>query len=109
MNGMIDITGADLVQVAKIAYDLSKPQGMGFMHFQPGPLDAETAQQIVSARTRDPGVALSMDYVHGRACKFVVFRDGDKLSVRDSWYDHTPEQHAELVRRIRETIPGGAA
>lgn len=109
MNGKIDITGADLVQVAKIAYDLSKPQGLGFMHFQPGPLDNETARECVDHCARIPHIALDMDYVNGRACKLSVFRDGDKLWIDDRWYDHTPEQHAELVRRIRETIPGGAA
>ena len=97
MDGMINITGADLVEVAKAAYDLSVPQGMGFMHFKDGPLSDADAKNLVSD---DDRVALSMDYVHGRACKLTVFKDDEGLWIRDSWFDHTPDQLSELLERI---------
>ena len=32
MENMIEITGANLSELAQHAYDLSVPQGMGFLH-----------------------------------------------------------------------------
>jgi hypothetical protein len=39
---MIDISGIDLVKFAQAVYELSKPQGLGFLHFSPGPLEENT-------------------------------------------------------------------
>lgn len=99
---MIDLTGVDLVALAKAAYDLSKPQGMGFLHYEPGGLTDEQAQSLVN----DEGnrCALSLDYVAGRAVKLTVFRDGDKLAMRDSWYDHSDSQLRELLTRVGRKV-----
>ena len=61
-----------------------------------GPLSDEDARNIVKA-SKDNSLALSLDYVFGRACKIVVFKDGDTLTIRDSWYDHTNQQLDELL------------
>lgn len=100
-EGMIDVTGVDLVELAKAAYDLSRPQGLGFLHFTPDPLTDEEAQSLL--RDADSHLALSLDYVHGRAVKLTVYRDGDTLSMRDRWYDHSQSQLQELLERIGKT------
>lgn len=97
---MIDITGVDLVEFAKAVYDLSRPQGMGFLHYKEGPLSDAEAAQVVGNPHRSPSVALCMDYVFGRACKMTVFRNGDNLEIHERWYDHSPEDLQELLRRV---------
>lgn len=93
-EGMIEITGVDLVKFAQKAYELSVPQGLGFMHFTPRPLDESEAKEMICMEGRCP---LSMDYVHGRACKLTVFKEDNKLFVPPSWYDHTDEQFRNLL------------
>ena len=97
---MIEITGTELTDVAKIAYALSQPQGLGFLHYEDGNLSDEEAKGLVDAEESDGRIALSMDYVNGRACKLTVFSDEEKLYISDSWYDHTPEQLDRLLDGI---------
>lgn len=82
----IDVTGADLVELVKAAYRHSVPQGMGFLHAKPGELSDEDANSIIEDGN---GHAIHMDYVHGRCCKFNVFAEGDRVFIRNQWYDHT--------------------
>lgn len=96
-DNMIDITGANLVDVAKAAYDLSSPQGMGILHYEEGSLTDDEAKSMVTEGDRCP---LSLDYVKGRACKLTVFADGDRLYIPNNWYDHSPDQLKQLVERI---------
>lgn len=97
---MIDITGADLATVIREAYALSKPQGLGYLHYKDGPLPQPELEAIVARHAESRDLAASMDYVMGRAVKLVVFRKGDKLEIRDEWFDHSPDQLAELLKRI---------
>lgn len=93
----IDITGTDLRKFVAKAYELSQPQGMGFLHFTEGPLDEATISAILDVR--NPGYCLlNMDYVHGRSVKLGVYvRDGRWL-INSRWYDHTARQlHALLA------------
>ena len=98
MEGMIDITGADLREVARAVYEMSAPQGLGFLHYQEGGLDDEDIDSLL--RDENNRIALSMDYVHGRACKFTVFREDGRLYIRNRWYDHTPAALEEFLKRI---------
>lgn len=96
-TNMIDITKADLSEVAKAAYDLSSPVGLGFLHYEEGSLTDDEADALV---TDDPRIPLSLDYVKGRACKLTVFKDGEKCYIPDRWYDHTNEQLLTLLERV---------
>ncbi len=98
ISNMIEITGCDLRQVVQEVYLLSKPQGLGHLHYENGPLDQETIDLILEGD--DVRCVFSMDYVQGRYCKFAVFRHDDKLYMHNSWYDHSEEQLAELCERI---------
>jgi len=99
---MIEITGADLVKLVKTAYDLSKPQGMGFVHYKPGPLPDSEARDLVKVEGE---VAVSLDYLHGRACKMNVWRKEGKLFIEDKWFDHKDAQLKELLKRIGKPQP----
>ena len=103
---MIDVTGIDLVEFAKVVYNLSRPIGMGCLHFTPEPLSTEEAEEIVSNH-HSPGVVLSMDYVKGRGCKMVVWENDGKLGIRDSWYDHTDEQFRTLLNQFNIIVVPG--
>lgn len=94
---MIDITGVDLVEFAKVVYELSVPQGLGFLHATSEPLTDDEAQSLIQAEGKN---ALDMDYVRGRACKMHVRREGDKLLITDDWYDHTNRIYDELLTRF---------
>lgn len=96
----IDITGVDLVALAKKAYDLSGPQGLGFLHFERGGLTDAEAQSTIDYFSSDMSMALDMDYVKGRACKLAVFRSGDKLFIDSPWYDHTDIQLFKLLKSV---------
>ena len=93
---MIEVTGIDLKQFAKDVYDLSVPQGLGFLRFEKGGLQDDVAEKLVF---REPLYPLNMDYVHGRACKMTVRKDGEKLFIDNTWYDHTDDQFKELLSR----------
>lgn len=97
MENTIEITGADLVEAVKAAYDLSVPVGMGHLHYREGSLSNEEAATFVHIEREFP---VSLDYVLGRACKFTVFQKDDRLYIDRGWYDHTDSQQAELLRRI---------
>lgn len=99
--GTINLIGTNLKSFVKDVYDLSRPQGMGHLHFTPGPLSDEEAEAIIKNWEGNERVAVSMDYVHGRACKMTVFRDAETgaLSIHDRWYDHTPRDLQLLLER----------
>ena len=97
-EGRIEISGANLVEVAKAAYDLSSPQGLGFIHYEDGGLTDEEASELVS---QDAGIPLSLDYVKGRACKLTVFADDDgRMYIQSRWYDHSEQDLELLLERI---------
>lgn len=98
-----DITGTDLRKLVAAVYANSSPQGMGFLHFKEGPLPDEAIDKIISmetyaTRSGGDGPIVSLDYVQGRACKFTVWRKGDRLLVDDRWFDHSPEQLQALLQ-----------
>lgn len=99
MDDMIDVTGVDLVRLLKEAYALSRPQGLGILHARDGDLPDEDAQHIIARESERSHVAASMDYVHGRACKFAVFKKNGKLFIRRAWYDHSTRDLKTLLER----------
>lgn len=77
------------------AYELSRPQGMGFYHFTPGPLPEDQIDQIAG----DSSQSVNLDYVNGRAVKLYLKYDRvtqDFQFDRDNWYDHFPAEFEAL-------------
>lgn len=94
--------------VIRAAYDLSVPQGLGFLHVRPGGLDDETIARIKESKS---GLyAASMDYVHGRAVKLTIRREGVICYIpADRWFDHSLEDLRELARRADLGEPKAAS
>jgi len=93
----------DMRLLIKTVYDLSKPQGLGFMHYNENDaLTDEECDKIIDTFKDDKRLALSLDYLKGRSCKFHVNRikDSDELEIYDKWYDHNDEQLATLLQKI---------
>jgi len=83
---MIDITGLDKATVLAALYGNARPLGMGMLHFTPGDMPIEEAQQML-----DEG-QMYFDYVNGRVMK--VDLSGDSF---DPWlYDRDNGEGAAL-------------
>lgn len=96
MENAIDVSRLNLIEIVKAAYDLSRPVGMGYLHYDPEPLTNEKATDLIDLKSEN---VVSLDYVKGRAVKFRVFKENNKLYIRDSWYDHTESDLQELLKR----------
>ena len=88
----IDVTNIDKVELVKAVYELSRPQGMGMMHFDPAPLTTKDVQSMIR-----PDGTIRLDYVKGRACKVTTTREGERFFFQAPWYDHTDEQLYKLL------------
>ena len=86
------------IQIIKAVYDLSRPQGLGFLHFSPEPLTDEQALACIP-KPELPG--LHLDYIAGRACKFVLFSGPEgRYFDAEWWYDHSPDDLGNLIGRL---------
>lgn len=83
------------------AFELSAPQGMGWMHYNANDtLDDQTVDTWLEGAARRGG-PLSLDYVKGRAVKLCFHYDDEKTQfyVEDggTWFDHSDRAWAELL------------
>lgn len=62
---MIDITGLDPADVLRTLYNHSKPQGMGFLDFDPANMRIEEARTLLAENDR-------FDYLNGRVLKIKI-------------------------------------
>lgn len=95
----IEITGVDLELFVKEAYDLSRPQGMGFLHYTPGPLPQDIVEDLLSMKWSGH-VKIDIDYVLGRAVKMAVWEEDDRMFIRSDWFDHSEYALRELLHRV---------
>lgn len=102
-SNMVEITGTDLREFAKAVYDLSRPQGLGMLHYTTEPVTDDLIDHYIN--DSDDQIALSMDYVRGRACKMRVFREDGKLFIPQLWYDHTDEAFKKLLTQFGIASP----
>lgn len=74
---MISITGLDKADVLAALYNASRPQGMGFMHYDPKPMTRDEAATLLAETTY-------FDYLKGRVMKLNL----SKPDSFDEWgYD----------------------
>lgn len=59
---VIDLTGLDKAVVLAALYNASRPQGMGFLHYDPTPMTTEEAHNLLEGSTY-------FDYLKGRVMK----------------------------------------
>lgn len=100
-RGLIEVTGVDLRALVRAAYNPSRPQGLGIFAAAARPdLDDKTVDEIVERGRNDRMLAISMDYVNGRSCKFQVKRAGDRLFIDRDWYDHSRQALGDLLEAV---------
>lgn len=100
MSKFYEVTGASLEDLARAAYALSEPCGLGHLHYSPGDLCDSDVQDLLNRGSRR--IPLYMDYVNGRCCKFCVWRDQDRLFIRSRWQDHYNDDLQALLKQIGE-------
>ena len=95
---MLYIKESDVKPLVQKAFELSKPQGLGFLHFNSDDtLSEDDLNQIICPKTQE----VHMDYVKGRAVKFSINRDNKGLYINDKrWYDHSDNALMELLSCI---------
>lgn len=105
-TNLVEITGVDLRKFVQKVYELSHPQGLGYLHFQEGGLSDADADALLTPRERGD-VLLHLDYVRGRACKMVIWRDEEtgKLYIRNEWFDHSRRELKELLGAFDIELP----
>lgn len=69
----INLEGMDKAIILAALYNASKPQGMGFLHYDPTPMSIEEAQKLLKEETY-------FDYLKGRVMKIDL--SGDTLNTR---------------------------
>jgi len=65
---MVDIKGLNKAEVLAELYNNSKPQGLGFLHFNPEKMTIEEAEEILKQTT-------DFDYLKGRVMKVNLSSD----------------------------------
>lgn len=96
---MVEVPQDKLIALIKGAYERSHAIGLGYLQPHEKSLSDEDAEALIEKTGR---VAVSLDYVNGRQCKFNVWRDEDgKLwTNKDAWYDHSSSQLADLLSSV---------
>lgn len=93
MSHLVDTTGIDRAALLKALYDRAQPQGLGFLHNAPGPMDLEYAQRLLDDRKTELPVgsgqwSCAFDYLRGRVIKtdVLVNKIDPYLYDRDNGY-----------------------
>jgi len=110
----IEITGCDLVALARYAFRQSEQMGstVNIKHAATDELVDVIAQAFVAECADHQRLALDMEWVMSRAVRLLVLRASDapeRLFVSNVWPDHTAEQLAALVAFARSTVMAVAA
>lgn len=92
---MVDVRGIDKAELLAALYNRAKPQGMGFLHFDPADMIREQAHRLL-----DTGTGY-FDYVQGRVMKVQVL--ADDLDPRLYDRDNGQGAVASVVERLRAT------
>ena len=104
----------DYRKLIKKVYELSAPMGMGHFCTIERELPEETIEKIMKGASHDFDLEhsgsyhgngapeIGMDYIHGRCCKFYVFKDyqTNKMAINYPWRDHDNKTTKLLIRLI---------
>lgn len=101
---IIQIPEDKLVALIEKAYELSRPQGLGFLHYQEGSMPPGEAQKFIDYSNSNRNVTgrkdIYLDYVSGRAVKLSIWHDKDQnvyfMEDIGTWFDHTASQWEQL-------------
>ncbi len=90
----ISIEGINKDTILAALYNASKPQGMGFIQYDPKPMSAEEAGAILEKTT-------SFDYLKGRVMKICLEKD----EVDTRWYNRDNGENAaeRAIEALRQS------
>jgi hypothetical protein len=91
---MIDIKGFSKAKLLASLYNRARPQGMGFLQYDPKDMTIEEAQKIIDELTMN-GYRLYFDYLKGRVMKVNLSKDMLDPSLYDR--DNGPGSAFEAV------------
>lgn len=105
MAELIDITGLDRAEVLAALYNRSKPQGMGFLHYDDRKMHSDEAAELLNADSDT-----YFDYLKGRVMKVRIPGPDDPQQIDPFLYDRDLGSGAaarviEGLRRPIETNP----
>lgn len=89
----ISLEGLDKAEVLAALYNASKPQGMGFLHYDPEPMGTEEARSLLEDRTY-------FGYLKGRVMKIDL--GGDTLDTRGYDRDNGEGSAAQAIETPRD-------
>lgn len=89
----INIQPYDKVEVLQALYDHAKPQGLGFLAFEPEPLEYAEAKQLLAEDTY-------FDYLKGRVLKIDL--SGPTFDARLYDRDNGYEAAKQAISTLRE-------
>lgn len=90
----ISLEGLDKAEVLAALYNASKPQGLGFLHYDPTPMTAEQAKELLKQTTY-------FDYLAGRVMKIDL--SGDTLDPWGYDRDNGTGAVAAVIETLRNT------
>lgn len=98
-SNCVFVAEADLVNLVKAVYKNSRPQGLGWLHYQAGDLSDEVAKSMIDSDSRSP---INLDCVAGRACKFGATKvEGGVECFRGfRWYDHSEGDILNVLKEV---------
>lgn len=98
---MIKVGGIMIVNIRELGltkaealrklYNSAKPQGMGFLHYEPKPMTIEEAEDVIQF-LKDEDWPIKFDYHKGRVMKVDLSND----SVELQWYDRDNGENSGL-------------
>ena len=94
-NDTISLKGLDKAEVLAVLYNASKPQGMGFMQYDPRPMTRDEAQKLLDVKQTN------FDYLKGRVMKIDL--SGEELSVWLYNRDNGEEAAQRAIASLRST------
>ena len=95
----MDISKYDKADVLRVLYDNAHPQGMGFLHFQPGNMSKEEAYKLLKAH---PSVNSYFDYLSGRVMK--VDLSGNELDTGLYNRDNGPDAAEKAIASLDSCV-----
>jgi hypothetical protein len=90
---VIDISDLDRAAVLATLYNAAKPQGLGFMHYDPSPMTLEEAQGLLPLKR--------FDYLKGRVLR--VDLSGDQIHPAGYDRDNGPGAARRAIDSLRRT------
>jgi hypothetical protein len=98
---MVNIKGLDRAAVLAALYNAARPQGLGFLHYDPTPMTVEEARQIWDQYAGKEG--LFVDYLKGRVMKVLIPRDENELEAELYDRDNSEGTAALVIWSLRAT------